>query len=119
MSYDEQPDDDSFDAVIRNYAQACIHQNAAGMREGYIKLREMCSPSVAQPSPEPGAREALRELVALEDMRLRLRLERPSIFDLGRGYMPNMRREYNSRILGAWARARAVLFTAPDTGTAA
>jgi hypothetical protein len=53
MSFDEQPDDDSFDEVIRRYAQACTHGDKAGMREGYVKLRAMCGAAPVAHAPVP------------------------------------------------------------------
>ena len=32
MSFDEKPDDESFDAVIHAYAAACLHYNQSGMQ---------------------------------------------------------------------------------------
>ena len=56
MSFDEKPDDESFDAAILAYAEACRHWNRSGMREGYIKLRAMCSPAPQEaPAETPDA----------------------------------------------------------------
>lgn len=55
MSFDQEPDDNSFDAILGRYAQACWTHNAAEMRAGYVVLRDMCdrAQSPAPPAQPP------------------------------------------------------------------
>ena len=79
MGFDEKPDDESFDAVIQAYAAACLHYNQSGMREGYIKLRAMCSPAPQAAPAEPQDAQALRKALELSVQAMR------APFDGGKG----------------------------------
>jgi hypothetical protein len=72
--------------------------------------RYLAAPSQPE-ARQDGLREALAELVALRE--LKDRLAHPSIADLDRGLLPELRRSYEQRKPAAWEAARAALARHP------